>query len=82
MYISFKLYDDTIKALIVGRIENDEKIVYFLYPFLVTLNENRVPTEIKLKSVEILFDDNETILVKYEHNSREIILPLETYSID
>lgn len=81
MYINFKLYDDTIKAFIVGRTENNEKIVYFLYPLLVTLNETRVPTEIKLQSVEILFDDNETILLKYEHNSREIVLPLEAYSV-
>ena len=82
MYISFDLSNSSIRVLIVGRTEDSEKIVYFLYPVLVTLNEARSPTKAKLQSVEILFDDNETILLKYEYNSREIVLPLETYSID
>ncbi len=74
MYISFDLSGKSIRVLIVGRIEDDERIVYFLYPLVVSIGT--------LKSVEILFDDNETILLNYVvDTSLELNRPLSTYSI-
>lgn len=80
MYISFDLSNSSIRVLIVGRTEDSEKIVYFLYPLSINMSEG---IKITLKFVEILFDDNETILLHYEMgDGLELSKPLATYRID
>jgi len=78
VYISFDLSGKSVRALIVGRIEDNEKIVYFLYPISIEITKG---TKAILKSVEILFSDDEIILLNYDMGDIELTKPLATYWI-
>jgi hypothetical protein len=78
MYISFDLSGKGIKVLIVGRAEDNEKIVYFLYPLLIEISKGVKAT---FQSVEVLLDDSELVFVTYKMGDIELTKPLANYWI-